>query len=94
MPMQCRRFLQLHTGNPQLTATGVGSVIQVGKTIRMTLRPAGADHGVVFRRIGSRRQPRRDLTSGRVCDRVVETASVVPCIGNAAGVAGRHGRTS
>ncbi|MBX3494078.1 MAG: UDP-3-O-acyl-N-acetylglucosamine deacetylase [Parvibaculum sp.] len=60
-----------------------GAGLHSGKTIRMTLRPADADHGVVFRRIDL--EGGRDATDIRARhDHVVDT-TMSTVIGNAAG---------
>lgn len=60
-----------------------GTGLHSGKTIRMTLRPADADHGIVFRRVDL--EGGRDATDIRARhDHVVET-TMSTVIGNAAG---------
>lgn len=60
-----------------------GAALHSGKTVHMTLRPADADHGIVFRRIDL--EGGRDVTDIRVRhDRVVET-TMSTVVGNAAG---------
>lgn len=72
---------------PQMTlATPVsieGTGLHSGKTIHMTLRPADADHGIVFRRVDL--EGSRDATDIRArYDNVAET-TMSTAIGNAAG---------